>query len=301
MDEIVTGTSAALVPVFTGTLQSQPAQMCDARALHTFMGVLRDFSNWIKGRIRKFGFVEGVDFVTVENLSSPDLANAKSRIQVMTDYHLSLNMAKELSMVENNTKGREARRYFIDCEQKVLTQLSSNTCQLPTDTITPAQAQHLKELVDLVVESGKQGYPDTWSRLHRKMKVNSYLMLRQDQFDAAVEYLKGKFDDTSMAAIAAKHFPQLALPAPVVSLPSPVTTDLFAGLVQGDMIDHGALIKMQAVINQKVLITAFNNKDRGIGAEIAAKVKDMSPADLHTVNVAANMEVWLRTLQSKSS
>jgi anti-repressor protein len=158
MAEIVTGTSAALVPVFTGALQSQPAQMCDARALHTFMGVLRDFSNWIKGRIRKFAFVEGVDFVTVETLSSPDLANAKSRTQVMTDYHLSLNMAKELSMVENNQKGKEARRYFIDCEQKAHAELVARPALLLTDTITPKQKETLQELVDLIVRQLKWLY-----------------------------------------------------------------------------------------------------------------------------------------------
>lgn len=35
-----------------------------------------------------------------------------------TDYHLTLDMAKELSMVENNEQGRAARRYFIECERR---------------------------------------------------------------------------------------------------------------------------------------------------------------------------------------
>lgn len=111
--------TTALVPVFTGVLQDQSAQLCDARTLHTFMAVLRDFSSWVKGRIRKFGFIEGVDFIAVKNLSSPDLVNSKSRAQTLIDYHLTMDMAKELAMVENNPKGREARRYFIDCEKRL--------------------------------------------------------------------------------------------------------------------------------------------------------------------------------------
>ena len=105
----------ALVPVFTGILQDQSAQLCDARTLHDFMQVGRAFSNWIKGRIQRFGFVEGLDFISIAR--SPEMASGNRGASI--DYHLTLDMAKELSMVENNPKGREARRYFIDCEKKL--------------------------------------------------------------------------------------------------------------------------------------------------------------------------------------
>lgn len=36
-----------------------------------------------------------------------------------TEYHITLDMAKELSMVESNAKGKQARRYFIDCEERL--------------------------------------------------------------------------------------------------------------------------------------------------------------------------------------
>lgn len=112
-------TNTALVPVFTGTLSNASVQLCNARELHTFMGVLRDFTSWVKGRIRKFGFVEGIDFIIVK-LDSPDLVNqVHGGDRKSVDYHLTLDMAKELSMVENNDKGREARRYFIACEKSV--------------------------------------------------------------------------------------------------------------------------------------------------------------------------------------
>lgn len=104
----------ALVPVFAGTLQSQSAQLCDARTLHSFMEVRRDFTTWIKGRIRKFGFVEGVDYLLTKSGE-----RLPSGTKYSSDYHLTLDMAKELAMVENNPKGREARRYFIDCEKQL--------------------------------------------------------------------------------------------------------------------------------------------------------------------------------------
>ena len=97
---------------------------------------------------------------------------------------------------------------------------------LPSATITPAQAQHLRELVQLVVESGKQGHGETWNRLHRKMKVNSYLMLRPDQFDEARQYLSGKFDDTSIATLIQKHLPNAVAALPPKNAPQaiPVNT-----------------------------------------------------------------------------
>ncbi|GMA76311.1 hypothetical protein GCM10025880_27280 [Methylorubrum aminovorans] len=121
-------------------------QTVNARDLHAFLKVGRVFGAWIQGRIAKYGFVENADFVTVEGLSfpdresskgthsvstlhadgalsSPDLATSKSgrggaRPQRTTEYHLTMDMAKELSMVENNAQGRAARRYFIDCERR---------------------------------------------------------------------------------------------------------------------------------------------------------------------------------------
>ena len=104
----------ALVPVFTGILQNQSAQLCDARALHAFMAVQRDFSNWIKGRIRKFVFAEGVDYLVAKSGE-----RLPSGTKYSIDYHLTMDMAKELAMVENNLKGREIRRYFIDCEKRL--------------------------------------------------------------------------------------------------------------------------------------------------------------------------------------
>lgn len=110
----------SLVPVFTGALQAQSVQLCDARTLHVFMVVRRDFSSWIKGRILKFGFVENVDYLVAKS-GEKVFPNLKGNLggRPTVEYHLTMDMAKELSMVENNPKGREARRYFIDCERRL--------------------------------------------------------------------------------------------------------------------------------------------------------------------------------------
>lgn len=86
-------------------------QIVSARDLHEFLEVGKDFSTWIKDRISKYEFEEGIDF-------SPLLGNtAKSMGRRRKEYMLKLDMAKELAMIENNPKGRMVRRYFISCEK----------------------------------------------------------------------------------------------------------------------------------------------------------------------------------------
>lgn len=84
----------------------------NARALHAFLGSKRDFSTWIKDRIKSYDFVENQDYVVFPNFGE----NPKGgRPQI--EYALSIGMAKELSMVEGNEKGKQARKYFIACEE----------------------------------------------------------------------------------------------------------------------------------------------------------------------------------------
>ena len=60
------------------------------------------------------------------------------------------------------------------------------------DRISPAQAQDLKEIVAAIVQAGIQGYAETWSRLQRKFRVNSYLELPAQHYGDARAYLLAK-------------------------------------------------------------------------------------------------------------
>ena len=96
-----------LLPV----LQQEDGSWVDARVLHSELKVGKDFTNWIKGRISKYEFIENDDW----KLDSPNLANQKSHggDRKSKHYSLTLDMAKELSMLENNKIGRTSRKYFI--------------------------------------------------------------------------------------------------------------------------------------------------------------------------------------------
>lgn len=90
----------------------------DARELHAFLEIGKDYTTWIRSTIERYGFEEGQDFRVGEILSSPDLGNAKSRPQRMALYAISLDMAKEIAMIQRSWRGRQARKYFIECERR---------------------------------------------------------------------------------------------------------------------------------------------------------------------------------------
>lgn len=107
-----------LIPIVPTTINGQASQMVDARVLHEFLESHQDFSDWIKNRIRKYGFVKEVDYLLHKIMEQvPHMAGLRTRS--VTQYHLSLDMAKELAMVERTVKGRQARRYFLDCERQL--------------------------------------------------------------------------------------------------------------------------------------------------------------------------------------
>lgn len=82
--------------------------------VHAFLGVVTVFPTWIKRRIEKYGFQPDHDFVID---AAPPVRGAGNR-GASVEYHISVNMAKELCLVEGNDKGGEYRRYLINIEEK---------------------------------------------------------------------------------------------------------------------------------------------------------------------------------------
>lgn len=62
------------------------------------MKVGKVFANWIKGKIAKYEFVENEDYKFLPKRAKTSRQGGRPT----DDYSLTLDMAKELSMVENN-------------------------------------------------------------------------------------------------------------------------------------------------------------------------------------------------------
>lgn len=105
--------SAQLIPVFNGTISNESSLLVNARDLHSFLGVGKRFATWVTERISEYGFVEKQDYIAISQ--KREIGHGRGR----KDYHLTLDTAKELAMVERNEKGRQIRRYFIECEKRL--------------------------------------------------------------------------------------------------------------------------------------------------------------------------------------
>ncbi|MEC7119665.1 MAG: antA/AntB antirepressor family protein [Pseudomonadota bacterium] len=186
-------TSSTLIEVFEGEIGGIKQPVVDARQLHTYLKNQRQFSDWIKTRIKRYEFVESQDYSmvsqkceTIRNYQSGSRSGAKTSIE----YHLTLDTAKELSMVENNEQGRTARRYFIDCERRATEALiQSLTSYTPRHKITPEQKSVLKEIVDQRVSGNVSARAEMWSRHNRHFNINSYHELLAVHFEDAKRYL----------------------------------------------------------------------------------------------------------------
>ncbi len=150
----------------------------NARDLYAFLEVRRDFTTWIKDRIKQWGFLEGKDYVVFD---SPVLVNQVGHggDRRSKEYALTLDMAKHLSMIERTQKGHEAREYFIECERRYRA-LREHTAPVPPDTTrTPEELASLLSLYAASVRAHKSNGLNHFQAVLGARRV----LLRQYQFD----------------------------------------------------------------------------------------------------------------------
>lgn len=180
-----------LIPVFNGTINNESVLLCNARDLHTFLEVGKDFSTWIKGRVIEYGFVENQDYIIAPQNRGANLRGGHNR----KDYHLTLDTAKETAMVERNEKGRQIRRYFIECEKELHKRQQQ---ALPAPTGTPIQ-----------LPRGIYCYPNNrnpyqaYVRLEgKKTFVGSFRTLKE-ALDAQADFIEKAAHKTPLTAVPA--------------------------------------------------------------------------------------------------
>ena len=128
-----------------------------ARELHEFLEVKTAYKDWFP-RMCEYGFSEGIDFCSFLSESTGG--------RPAQDAQLTIDMAKEVCMLQRNDKGKQARQYFIQLEkdwnspEKVMARalriaderikvLSAENAALTVDnTIMKPKAEYFDELVD---------------------------------------------------------------------------------------------------------------------------------------------------------
>ena len=113
-----------LIKIEKQEINNEKVNSVNARDLWIALESKQDFSTWIKARLEQAYAVENEDYgvfhKTVENLKG-------GRPKV--EYALSLDLAKNISMLEKNEKGNQIRKYFISCEKQLIQQQSHSLPQ----------------------------------------------------------------------------------------------------------------------------------------------------------------------------
>ena len=119
-----------------------------ARELHEFLEIETPFQIWFP-RMTGYGFAEHTDYEGFVQKCSKPTGGRPS-----TDYQLTIDMAKELCMIQRNEKGKEARRYFLDIERKWNSpeQVMARALQMADSTILSLRSQN----TGLTVENAQQ-------------------------------------------------------------------------------------------------------------------------------------------------
>ena len=123
----------------------------DGRRLHAFLLVDTPYHVWFS-RMCEYGFVEGVDFCTKMFKSGNTIMGRPA-----TDHSMTISMAKEISMLQRNARGKQARLYFIQCEerskQKPMTMMEMVAAQA---TAMVEQERKTKQLQNQVAQQAKE-------------------------------------------------------------------------------------------------------------------------------------------------
>ena len=91
-------------------------QLVSGRELHEFLEIKTKYKDWFR-RMVEYGFEEEIDFIRVAQKRATN--NLKNPVTTVIDHAISIDMAKEISMIQRTEKGKIARQYFINCEKKL--------------------------------------------------------------------------------------------------------------------------------------------------------------------------------------
>lgn len=173
------GDSMKLIEIYNDVaIGKEKVNSVNARDLHKALESKQDFSNWIKARIDKLGLIEGIDYVFnkfIENL----IAGGRPKI----DYYVTIDIAKHIAMMEATDKGREVRKYFIECEKKLQ---QNKQFTLP------------------------QTYKEALLELVKEVEKNEQLTIENKEQKQVIEYQGNKLDNYKQIELQRRYKQELA-------------------------------------------------------------------------------------------
>ncbi|KGQ31909.1 antA/AntB antirepressor family protein [Gallibacterium anatis] len=118
------------INAFTGTINNQPTLLINARDLHKVLQVKTRFDIWINRRLEDNLFLENVDFLNVIKSERVKTGVWGSREMEVKDYHLTIDTAKHLCLMEHSEIGYQIRQQFIEDDNKMRALIPQLTAEL---------------------------------------------------------------------------------------------------------------------------------------------------------------------------
>ena len=107
------------IGLFPEHLNGHQVLVADGREVHSFLESRQKFTTWIRRRIRQYDFAQGVDYLSFQSVNQVPHQGG-TRLVVTETFHVSLDMARELAMIERTAVGKRVRQYFIACERQLI-------------------------------------------------------------------------------------------------------------------------------------------------------------------------------------
>lgn len=174
--------------LITITQNENNDQVVSGRELHEFLEITERYSTWFE-RMLKYGFAENIDFVGCKVFNTL----AKQELQ---DHALKLDMAKEISMIQRNEKGKQARQYFIEVEKELKQQLLPQTPEEQIALLAQGNV-NLNKKVEQIENSvldltDRFGLPSNKAKVLQKKVASKVYMFTGGKYSNAHKKLGGR-------------------------------------------------------------------------------------------------------------
>lgn len=131
--------------------------MVDGRELHEFLQVDSNYTTWFN-RMCEYGFAEGTDFFP--KMEETSAKGGRPSI----NHEMTIDMAKEISMIQRTERGKQARLYFIECEKKAKVmpityrQIDEHSAQRAKASLLNAETRQARLIYEIASRSENRAY-----------------------------------------------------------------------------------------------------------------------------------------------
>ena len=156
------------------TTNEQGQKLVSARELHEVLESKERFSKWFE-RMLSYGFTSGQEYTSYQ------MVHPQNK-QMITDYALTLDMAKHIAMVQRTEVGMKVRNYFIECEKVVHNPYAHLSKEFQAIIMHDEKIMKLERRVEQMEENAKLD-PAEYSLVSKRVSSRVYEVQKERQMN----------------------------------------------------------------------------------------------------------------------